>query len=164
MKHPLQYITMLRGKLIACCFLVLIAGTGCRKYLEVPPPVSSIAGNDVFVNDSSSAAALNSIYGGLYLNGNFDGANGIAFLSGLYGDELINLSQNANFIAIYSNSISSSTGAIVASWITLYKQLYSVNLAIEGIKAANQSFFQGPMAWRSLFSPRFDLFLSYEYV
>jgi hypothetical protein len=135
MKHPLQYITMLRGKLVACCFLML--ATSCKKYLEVPPPIDSIAGSVVFENDFSSAGALNSVYNNLYLNGNFDGGNGLPYTTGLYTDELVNLSINVNLLALYSNSVSSSTGHATVQWSTLYKQLYSVNLAIEGLTQAN---------------------------
>lgn len=137
MKHPLQYITMLRVNIVACCFLLSMAVTGCRKYLEVPPPINSIAGSEVFTNDNSSAAALNSILTALYVNGNFDGANGVGSLSGLYTDELVNLSINANYMALYSNSVSSSNNNVTIAWTALYKQLYSVNLAIEGLTAAD---------------------------
>ncbi|WP_205512786.1 RagB/SusD family nutrient uptake outer membrane protein [Longitalea arenae] len=136
MKHPLQYRSMLRGKLVSCCFLLLMVSAGCKKYLQVPVPINSIAGSAVFENDYSSAAALNSIYVNLYLQGNFDGPNGIAYLSGIYGDEFTNYSANVNNIALYSNSVSSSLGNVSSAWVSLYKQLYSVNLAIEGLTPA----------------------------
>lgn len=136
MKHPLQYISMLSGKTVACCFLILMVATGCKKYLEVPPPINSIAGSEVFENDYSSAGALNSVYSNLYTNGNFDGT-GVGLLSGLYADELTNFSLNANYLGIYTNSVNSSNGNITVSWPTLYKQLYSVNLAIEGLTIAD---------------------------
>jgi len=138
MKHPLHYIFNQSGKIIAGCLLILVAASGCKKYLEVPVPVDSIAGSTVFDNDYTAAGALNSIYAGLYNQGNFDGNQSVAYLTGLYGDELKNYSLSAANQAVYTNGVSSTLGGVTALWVNLYKQLYSVNLAIEGLSPDNK--------------------------
>jgi len=138
MKHPLQYITIQSGKIVAGCLLVLIAASGCKKYLEVPLPITSIAGGSVFENDYTAAGALNSIYTGLYTQGNFDGNQSVNYFTGMYGDELKNFSLVASYLAVYSNGVSSTIGGVTALWTNLYKQLYSVNLAIEGLTPDNK--------------------------
>lgn len=138
MKQLLHYISsILPGKIVACCLLVLISVPGCKKYLEVPLPASAIAGNSVFQNDYTSAGALNSIYATLYNQGNFDGVYSIGFLTGLYTDELLNVSVLPTNQAVYSNSVSSTIGGVTTLWSNLYNQLYSVNLAIEGLPPVN---------------------------
>ncbi len=123
MKHPLLYISI----------FVLVASSGCKKYLEVPVPINSIAGSTVFDNDYTAAGALNSIFAGLYTQGNWDGSQSVNYLTGLYGDELKNYSLNVSNQAVYINGVSSTLGGVTALWVNLYKQLYSVNLAIEGL-------------------------------
>ncbi|MBS1567548.1 MAG: hypothetical protein JST39_24400, partial [Bacteroidetes bacterium] len=132
MKQSLRYIT-------ALCML-LIAASGCRKYLEVPLPIDSIAGSAAFQNDYSSAGTLNSIYAALYSQSFFDGGNGLGgsinSLSGLYSDELKNFSTLPAVQAVYANGVSSTLGGVTAFWPGLYSQVYSVNLAIEGLTQA----------------------------
>ncbi|AEW00433.1 hypothetical protein A4D02_24200 [Niastella koreensis] len=128
MKHPLQYISI----------LILIAASGCKKYLEVPLPIDRIAAASAFDNDYLAAGALNSIYSALYIGNNFDGTQSVNFYTGLYSDELKHLSLNTSYQAVYMDGISSTLGGVTALWINGYKQLYSVNLAIEGLTPDNK--------------------------
>jgi hypothetical protein len=128
MKHPLQYISI----------LILIVASGCKKYLEVPLPIDRIAAGAAFDNDYLAAGALNSVYSSLYLGNNFDGSQSVNWYTGLYGDELKHFSQNASYQAVYMNGVSSTLGGVTALWVNLYKQLYSVNLAIEGLTPGNK--------------------------
>jgi hypothetical protein len=136
MKHSLLYISMLAGKLVACCFLMLLFLAGCRKYLEVPPPISSITGSSVFATDFNAAAALNSIYVNMYNRADFDGPYCVGFLTGVYGDELRNYAPGASNLALYANGVSSAVGNVIFIWTYMYNQLYSVNQAIEGLMPA----------------------------
>ncbi|OQP42885.1 hypothetical protein A4H97_12085 [Niastella yeongjuensis] len=138
MKQPLQYISMQSGKFIAGCLLILITASGCRKYLEVPLPIDRIAGNTVFDNDYSASAALNGVYGALYVNGIFDGGGSINYYSGLYVDELKNFSPSVNYLALYMNGVSSTIGNVSGFWTSMYKQMYTVNVAIEGLTPDNK--------------------------
>jgi len=116
--------------------LVAVCITGCKKYLEVPLPISSIAGSSVFQNDNTAAAALTGIYGALYSQGDFDGNSGVGCLTGLYGDELKNQSVLPGNLALYGDGVSSTVGGVTTFWSNFYGQLYSVNLAIEGLTGA----------------------------
>jgi hypothetical protein len=136
MKHSLQYILMLRGKLVACCFLMLISLPGCRKYLEVPLPISSIAGSTVFDNDYTAGGAVNSIFYAMYNRGNFDGVTSVGYLTGVYGDEFRSYVPTPVAQALYVNAVSSTLGGVITHWTNLYSQLYAVNLAIEGLTPA----------------------------
>jgi len=113
--------------------LSLITVTGCRKYLEVPLPINVIAGSAAYGNDNTSGAALNSIYAQLYSSGIFDGTSNVGYLTGLYGDEFRNLSALPSNQALYGDGVSSTLGGVTGIWTNLYKQLYSVNLAIESL-------------------------------
>jgi hypothetical protein len=133
MKQSLHYISMHTGKTVASCLIILMAASGCKKYLEVQLPIGSIAGSTVFDNDYTSAGALNNIYNLMYVRGNFDGSGSVGFLTGLYGDEFRNHSTLLSNQAVYANTVSSTLGGVTGIWTNLYNQLYSVNLAIEGL-------------------------------
>lgn len=136
MKQAIQNISMLPVKIVACCSIILLTLSGCKKYLDVPLPINSISGSSVFDNDLTSAGALNSIYTGLYSQSNFDGNGSVSFFMGLYGDEFRNHSTLPSTIAVYANGVSATLGGVTAQWSSLYKQLYSINLAIEGLNRA----------------------------
>jgi hypothetical protein len=110
-----------------------MAASGCKKYLEVQLPIGSIAGSTAFDNDYTSAAALNNIYYFMYNRSNFDGPGSVSFSYGLYGDEFRNYSTATSYQALYSTGVSSTLGGVTGLWTNLYNQLYSVNLAIEGL-------------------------------
>jgi len=118
--------------------LGLIATTlgSCKKYLDLSVPINQVASTAAFGTDLSAGAALNSIYFALYTQGNFDGSSGIGWQSGLYTDELINWSPNTTFLALYQDKVSSTVGGVTATWSGLYKQLYSVNQALETLPSA----------------------------
>src|ERR1041385_8965373 len=104
MKHPLQYISLQSGKIVDGCLLILLSVSGLKKYLEVPLPIDRVAAASAFDNDYLAAGALNSIYGALYLSGNFDGNQSVNYYTSMYGDELKNFSPVASYLALYSNN------------------------------------------------------------
>ncbi|MES1249760.1 MAG: RagB/SusD family nutrient uptake outer membrane protein, partial [Chitinophaga rupis] len=110
---------------------------GCKKYLEVPLPASSIAAEGVFNNDGTAAAALNSIYAA-FLNGSvFDNSSALTYTLGLYGDEMVNYSTIFNNKALYMDAVTSSVSSVTGYWTYLYSQLYAINQAIQGIQVNN---------------------------
>lgn len=122
-------------KLTALLVITLTLGS-CKKYLDVSVPINQVASPAAFGTDLSAGAALNSIYFALYSQGNFDGNTGIGWQSGLYTDELQNWSNNTNYLALYQDKVSSTVGGVTGTWSGLYKQLYSVNQALETLPSA----------------------------
>ncbi len=111
--------------------LAVTVGPGCKKYLTIPLPVTQIAGSAAFANDGAAAAVLNNVYAGILNVTVVDGANSAGYLYGLYGDELQNYATGITNSLFYTDAVSSTyTGGL---WTNLYKQMYSVNSAIEGV-------------------------------
>ncbi|HEY8954637.1 RagB/SusD family nutrient uptake outer membrane protein [Chitinophaga sp.] len=123
--------------------MLLAAISGCRKYLEVPLPLNSMPVSSAFENDITAAAALTSVYTVLAQQAILDGTDGLGSVTGLYTDELKlqNTLMSSDYVPIYSNGVSSSS-KVVNYWATIYKQLYSVNTAIEGLKPATSLTYQ----------------------
>ena len=135
MTQHFQYMVKSAGRL-AWLWLALMMASGCKKYLEVPLPPDQIAGSTVFQNDATASAALNGVYFRLASQGIFDGNGGLGCYTGLYGDELRNQSILPSFLALYGDGVSSTIGNVTGYWTSLYAQLYSVNLAVQGLKSA----------------------------
>lgn len=116
--------------------LAIVAGitfSGCDSYLDIPLPVDRISSSSAFTNDKSCSAALNAVYGTLSGGSWFDG-QGVGYKSGLYTDELVNLSVSEVNIAIYTSVV--APGQISEFWTTFYAQIYRLNMALEGISAS----------------------------
>jgi hypothetical protein len=122
--------------LLSFGWLAGLALTGCKKYLDLPLPLNTIAGSSAFANDKSSAAVLNGVYSQLIGSGEMllDGT-GPGYRGGLYTDELQSIGAAASSERVfYQNTVQSAhTGK---AWTFLYKQLYPVNLAVEGLRTA----------------------------
>ncbi|HTJ12967.1 MAG TPA: RagB/SusD family nutrient uptake outer membrane protein, partial [Dinghuibacter sp.] len=126
-------MTTLSKYIFWCGSGALLALAGCKKYLQVPLPVNSIAAQSAFGTDAASASSLNGIYGGLLSDGVFDGNGSVGYLTGVYGDELASYYIVPSYQALYTDQVSSTTGGVTATWSTLYQQLYAINQAIQYI-------------------------------
>jgi tetratricopeptide (TPR) repeat protein len=137
MNATLQYIiTRPASSLRVVCLLSLISLGGCRKYLEAPLPNNEVTTADAFTTDNSSSAALNSVYNTCYNQGLFDGTPSVGYLTGLYGDELTELSSlQPSTLALYQDDVSSSIGGVTGLWTDFYAQLYTINTAIANLPA-----------------------------
>lgn len=123
--------------------VLLAAATGCRKYLEVPLPLTSVAVAGAFQNDNTAAAALTGVYSQLSNANVFCSSFGVGGATGLYSDEQrVQVLTVPDYVAVYGDGVS-STSAVTGYWSTFYRQVYSVNLAIEGLKPATGLSYRG---------------------
>jgi starch-binding outer membrane protein, SusD/RagB family len=125
--------------------LVLFLGaTGqysCKKFVEIDPPTTSIAGSTVYSNNTSAEAVMTGMYSDMIVNpGLSSGYPSIGYLMGLAADELTNyVPSNVQNVQFYENALSSSTANIsnYYFWRELYKEIYVTNAVLEGL--ANSS-------------------------
>jgi hypothetical protein len=117
--------------------------TGCKKFVEIPPPTNSITDNSVYTNDATAIAVLTGMYVDMGNSGTgnlFTGNNGISLLAGLSADEFTLYSGVISTIhpRYYRNSlvVNVSPGAGFENWKPLYNYVYRCNAAIEGLKGS----------------------------
>jgi starch-binding outer membrane protein, SusD/RagB family len=138
---------------------LLIILTGCRKYLEPPLPIDSIAGSSAFSNDATAGGILSGVYGQLYNQGDFDGISSIGGMAGLYSDELQNfVTLLPDYPALYTDELSSAVGSVTSMWSHLYGQLYAVNQAIEGLTPATNLNYRSQWLGEAFFARAFLYF------
>jgi starch-binding outer membrane protein, SusD/RagB family len=124
-------------KRLLLSIFTLIALTGCRKYLEPPLPINTLAASSAFSNDATAGGVLSGVFGELFSQGDFDGNSSVGTVTGLYGDELQNyLTIIPDYQEVYADAVNSAEFLVTTKWSNFYGQLYSVNLAIEGLTPA----------------------------
>jgi len=109
----------------------------CKKFLEIPAPITKVTSANVYTNAETAASVLTNIYANLSAtNQNLfsDGLSSISLLSALSGDELVLYNLNdATLFPFYTNDLTNST--IPNFWNGSYSALFAINAAIEGLSA-----------------------------
>ena len=121
----------LRKCVIAALLLVFAAPfPACNKLVQVPPPSTTIADNNVYTSDANAIAVITGIYE--KMSGNSLAAPGdipsLSLFAGLSADELTWWSgtPNVTMSAYYRNALSGvSGGAGSEYWAPLYNYIYS---------------------------------------
>jgi hypothetical protein len=113
--------------------LIILCG-GCRKAVEVPPPISSIAGSAVYTTDGTAMAVVTGIYSSLMNGGGIvDGAGSLHMTMGLAADELKNYSTSIAFVSPYTNAFLTTSSYF---WPEIYEDVYTCNSIIQGVSAS----------------------------
>jgi hypothetical protein len=120
------------------CIGILIVFNGCKKLVEVEPPVTSTTGSNVYTSDATAAAVLTGIYlkmsSNSYATGASSTSNHLSLLLGLSADELtlFDLNNTAK-LAYYRNALSASSSIGIETWNNIYPVLFICNSAIESL-------------------------------
>lgn len=117
-------------------FTLLLLGTsGCRKLVEVDPPVQMIIGQEIYNTNVNAASVLTGIYTDMSSGGIFTGRNSISLRTGLSADELVSNAPQENILTVlYTNGITNHGSQLF--WHDLYFYIFRANAAIEGLAAS----------------------------
>jgi hypothetical protein len=111
---------------------------GCKKFIEVEAPPTSINSGNVFASDATAAATLTGIYTKMSVdNMSMTGLSEINQFPGLSSDEfdLYEGTPNPEYIASYRNALTSVTNPNI--WSASYSYVYNANASIQGITESN---------------------------
>lgn len=129
-----------------CVYTILIlflfsAAIGCKKFVDVSPPATSITGSSVYNSNATASAVLTGIYT-MMSTPNIAIAGDISSLTmyaGLSADEFAIASKlltNLRLVAYYHNSLSAAQGYGSEYWNILYPYIFACNAAIEGLNSS----------------------------
>lgn len=111
----------------------IISITGCKKLIDVPSPSTQLDASTVFETDASAQSALAGIYSKM-MSGDFGlFSGGETFFTGLSSDELINQSDNADWLEFSRSNLTPSNNDIRQLWSNAYAIIYAANAAWEGL-------------------------------
>jgi starch-binding outer membrane protein, SusD/RagB family len=108
----------------ACLFFI-----GCKKFVEIQPPVNLIVTASVFNNDPSATAAQTMIY--TLMQQNSESFN-MSWNNGLLADELTNYSATPLILQYYTNSMVAVSSP--GPWTNAYNYIYQANAIIQGLQ------------------------------
>ena len=117
-------------------FLWLITGWGCRKLIEVPPPVDTITTSQVFSRAEEANSAIAAIYSDLSQGNNSFASYATTVFCGLSADELtLPATRPADWMQFYQNNLFAGNTYITnIFWADLYKHIYRSNALLEGLQ------------------------------
>lgn len=140
-KNKLTYINKVekskkKSPLFVFLIPLILIQIGCKKFVQVDPPVTGVPGTTVFSNNTSAAAVLTGIYDQMHSSSQnlADGNYSISNLCGLSADELTNYSSDITSSTFYTNSLSASNFAYF--WPEIYQEIYVANAAISGLSSS----------------------------
>ena len=116
-------------------FIVMSTTFGCKKFLEVGAPQTSMNSENVYTTDATATSVLTGIYITLSMADLDNGElNGISLLGGLSSDELKVINNDARLLSYFNNALNAADH----SWANYYRMVFTVNSAIEGLSGSNQ--------------------------
>jgi hypothetical protein len=106
--------------------------SGCKKFVEVNAPTTSLTGINVYASNSTATAVLTGIYSKWSSGIIASGINGISLECGLSADELKGTASSlgSTLSLVYKNAL---TNQSTLFWANFYNYLYTINAALEGV-------------------------------
>ena len=120
-----------RTSISVILFFILTLFVACKDLVDIDPPRTEIAREDVFSSDELATSAISGLYIDIFDNGSVITST-LHKENGLYTDELLDFTGNSEF---FENSILPVNSFVEETWTRLYQFIYSANLIIEGINS-----------------------------
>jgi hypothetical protein len=119
-------------------FSVLLTGlviihTGCKKFVEVSPPITEIVTTEAFKEDASATSAVLGIYINILSERSFLNS-GISVYSAMAADETTDFTNNAENLQFQQNLIAPTNSVIASMWASAYQNMLLVNTCIDGLQ------------------------------
>src|SRR5688572_28208178 len=100
-----QYIQLKKLGLCICMVACILAG--CRKFVEIEAPATSLSTGNVYTNDNSAISVLTAIYADMSTTFPDLGVLGLSFYPELSSDNLTLYNvTNQKYLSYYQNSLS----------------------------------------------------------
>ncbi|MEJ2880418.1 RagB/SusD family nutrient uptake outer membrane protein [Pedobacter sp. GR22-6] len=120
--------------------VVALLNFGCKKLVEVDPPLSSVTSEAVFADNITATSVISGIYTQMLNQNDVDSRSiiGISFFAGLSSDELAILpgQTDLNLQSYFKNQLSEDTRVSgFSSWGPLFGIANAATYAIEGLNA-----------------------------
>lgn len=122
---------------------LLLLAAGCKKFIEVDVPVTSVNAGNVYQNNSTATSVLTDIYSNLSQREPTaavpdEALAGVSLATELSADNLTLFNKdNTRMLAFFENKLlAAGTPSGVYFWDRCYEFIYRVNAAMEGITSS----------------------------
>lgn len=132
MKKIIRHISLI----VLVSFLLVMSG--CKKFLEVPPPSYQIDSEQVFTSDGTAVSAVAGIYAEMINNSSQFTGGQATLLTGLYADELTFFGSSDKDEFIDSRLTEGRHSTLSGNfWAPAYRNIYTANLCLEKLAKSN---------------------------
>jgi len=114
-----------------------IGFTGCKKFIEVDAPVTSVNAGNVYHDNSTASAVITSLYANMSNTFGSSGITEVSLITDLSADNLslFDLSDQY-YTQSYQNALTSDYITGINFWKSIYPNIYTCNAAIEGLTSS----------------------------
>lgn len=123
--------------IIYFCSAFFIFITGCKKLVEIPPPVSTIPTSQVFSTNDEATSAIDGVYYSMINYPSLAFGNGaVTIFCGLSSDEfLLSDLTYSDADQFYNNTLTSYNGLVAGDfWSEPFSIIYQTNAILEGVQ------------------------------
>jgi hypothetical protein len=108
--------------------VISISIFGCKKFVEIPAPITQLVTSSVLTNDGTATSAVTAIYTQMFNNSE-------SFImssnNGLLSDELTNYSTDQSEMQVFMNEMEAENSP--GPWANAYNYIYQANALIQGL-------------------------------
>jgi hypothetical protein len=132
MKNQIKLYSKFIAALVVA--FVLLDSAGCKKAIDIGPPINKVSSVTVFTTDATAESAIAGVLGSMAVNGGMaNGSGSISLQQGQAADELVSYATSPLF---YTNSLVSKNSYY---WTEIYQELFQINTAITALNANTAS-------------------------
>lgn len=116
----------------ACLFATTLCNIGCKKLIEIAPPLNETSAALVFAKDATAKSALSGLYGSLSQSTSQNLQ--LTQYSSLQADDLAYLGVNPSLQELASNSYTAISSVQTDPFTNWYNIIYQANAIISGLQ------------------------------
>lgn len=132
----MKQTTLLNKKNLLAILSIGVIITSCTKLIEIPEnPKNQLVAGRVFSDSSNIIAAVSGVYSNFATASSYaQFASGLITINtGLAADELVVGPNAFGATEFYNNAVAPDNSTIRSMWADAYKNIFQINLCIEGI-------------------------------
>jgi hypothetical protein len=113
-------------------WMICLINPGCKKFVEVDPPIDSITTELAFDTDAKTASVIRSLYMSMVKTTNSALGGAMSVGAGVSSDEIIASSTGSSYNEFYINAVNAANTAVMSYyWAPFYNIIYIANAVIE---------------------------------
>ena len=117
--------------------ITCLLGAGCKKFVDVDPPIDSVTTEVTFNSETKILAAVRGMYLNMVRTTNFGFGGAMSIGPGVSSDELLCNNTTLGYYELSNNAINPDNDAMQNYWGALYNTIYLTNQAIGNIPASS---------------------------
>ncbi len=120
--------------------LIISFFSGCKKLVEADGPATSLPDKEIFNRDATAIGAVTTLYAilsGAWMQYDHQ-LTTLSAIAGISADEMVYYGSGDGLMgAYYQNNLNSIIVDFMDYWTMIYKSMYQINAALEGIEASS---------------------------